>query len=358
MVSKDKMESAQTGEWAKISTLQEDYEKQIFDLKQLIEISKGLNSTLDFSLLLDSILFACMGQMKVFDAGVFTRRELCEKAFSLHRNYKGFDLEYQNNYQIPDTSPVVNYLSEGLRCMTLQELVSSLPTDEGLETLVRLNPDILIPLTSKGHLHGIIVLGNRIEGNEFTDIEKEYLLHIAGFAAIALHNAYLFEMTTTDMMTRLKTRHYFENALNEYIEHWYSPEKKLSLILLDIDHFKRINDTYGHVYGDKVIVRIAHIIREKIRRNDIAARYGGEEFVVVLPDADLNEAYQIAERIRKNVEKSPVITEGHAASVTLSLGVTEYSPKKHKHVTVFVDKADIALYKSKENGRNRTSKAL
>jgi two-component system, cell cycle response regulator len=349
------MGSSYTKAVEKDSLFDLEHEKQIFDLRQLIEISKVLNSTLDYNLLLDSILFTCMGQMRVFNAGIFTRKRLRDENFSLHRNFKGFDIPKPKEYVIPAAGRVLKALAQTLRCFTLDELKELSKGDEGYVVLESLGPDIIIPLTSKGHLHGIIVLGNRIGGVRFTESEQEYLLHIAGFAAIAIHNAYLFEMTTTDMMTKLKTRHFFENTLTEYLKRRYTGGKKLSLMLIDVDHFKQVNDDFGHVFGDMVIVQTARIIMDNIRQNDVAARYGGEEFIIILPDADRDEAYLIAERIRKTVEAQRTTFQNKTVRVTVSIGVAQYTKKEPSHINVFIDEVDTALYYSKRNGRNRTT---
>lgn len=330
-------------------------EKEIFDLKQLLEISKGLNSTIDYNQLLDSILFICMGQMKVLNACVFTRRYLSRGEFTLHRNYKGFEIDHSIDYILPENSHLLAHLTTNFRCFSINELIEAGIHSEELRLLYLLNPDLIIPLTSKEMLHGIILLGNRIDTTCFTDKERDYLLHISVFAAIAVHNAFLFEMTTTDMMTKLKTRHFFENSLQNLLANDCDADHPLSLLLFDIDFFKKINDNYGHVYGDMVIKEVTKIIRNNIRQNDIAARYGGEEFAVILPNTGLSTARDIAERIRISIENMTVTYQNTAIQTTISVGVTGCAGYCESHINAFIDKADNALYLSKKTGRNKTS---
>lgn len=130
------------------------------------------------------------------------------------------------------------------------------------------------------------------------------------------------------------------------------------LLMCDIDHFKQINDTYGHLFGDKVIRAVAAVIRENVKGRDIAARYGGEEFVVLLPETSLQGAQALAEQIRHAIEKGRIRrggSEESVARVTLSLGVARYQPGEA--LATFIERADRALYLSKQNGRNRVTLA-
>ncbi len=130
------------------------------------------------------------------------------------------------------------------------------------------------------------------------------------------------------------------------------------LLMCDIDHFKNINDTYGHLFGDQVIRAVASVLRENVKGRDLAARYGGEEFVILLPETTLQGAQALAEQIRHAIEKGRIRrgnSEETVARVTLSLGVARYQPGEAP--TAFLERADRALYVSKQNGRNRVTLA-
>ncbi len=335
----------------------EEYERQLFDLRQLLEISKSLNSTLDYPILIDSILFTIMGQMKVLRAGFFAKKNLDAPSFSLHRNYQGFDLTHDVEYSISEDHPLIGLFTRSLGCLTLEEIERSLGTLEGLEALTALHPSLIVPLKAKGVVNGILVMGERIEGKEFSAYEKEYIVNIAILAAIAINNAFLFEMTTTDMMTKLKMKHYFYTVLAERMEQASAKNAALSVMMLDIDHFKNFNDTYGHSCGDIVLKSTAHVIQEHIRTGDLAARYGGEEFCIMLPGTDGPHALGIAERIRKSVQRNKVRYEGLSLGVTVSLGVAQYEPAFDLSARILIDRADKAMYQSKHEGRNRCSLA-
>ena len=336
----------------------EQYERKIYDLKQLIEISKGLNSTLDYNILIDSILLTCMGQMQLLKAGIFTHRSIDRQEFVLHRNYKGFEIDHKIEYLIPANSKLIQFLDMNFKCYTLDELKDILQEEPSLESLIFLDPSLIVPLKGKGTLNGIIILADRINQKGFSESDKEYMLNIASLAGIAIQNAYLYELATTDMMTRLKIHHYFQTALMEEREKSIKSSLPLSLIMIDIDNFKDFNDTYGHTCGDLVLKNVAMVISGSVRQSDIASRYGGEEFAVILPHTEINEAFKVAERVRTSVQKSYILYKRKKLGVTISVGVTQFNPSLDSTSKKIIERADKALYISKQQGRNKTTVLL
>jgi two-component system cell cycle response regulator len=332
-----------------------DYEKQIFDLRQLLEISKSLNSTLDYTILIDSILFICMAQMKVIKAGIFTKKGLDSDGFVLQRNFKGFEIDLTKDYAIPEQHPLIKLFSDHYGCYTLSDIHNNIGPLAGLEHIEALEPSLIVPLKAKGQINGVIILGERIDETDFDPYEREYLLNIATLAAISINNAFLFEMTTTDMMTKLKMKHYFYTVLQERYGNKDMPPKGYNIIMLDIDFFKRFNDTYGHSCGDLVLVAVARTIAEHVRSTDIAARYGGEEFVVLITDDGQDTAIKIAERIRTAIEAMETEFEGQKLKITVSCGVASYDKTIDDNPKTVVERADRALYQSKQQGRNRVT---
>ena len=333
----------------------EEYERQIYDLRQLLEISKSLNSTLDYPILIDSILFTIMGQMKVLKAGLFAKKNLDSPTFSLHRNHQGFDLKQDVEYSIPEDHPLIAHVARAYGCLTMDEVQRTLGSLSGLEGLAALEPSLVIPFKAKGVINGILVIGERIEGDDFSAYEREYVINIAILAAIAISNAFLFEMTTTDMMTKLKMKHYFYTVLLERMERAGLQKRPLSVLMLDIDHFKKFNDTYGHSCGDLVLKQTAVVLQDCVRQGDLAARYGGEEFCLLLPDTAGSLTFAVAERIRKAIEANQVAFEGLSLGVTVSIGAAEYDVVRDFSAKTLLDRADKALYQAKQEGRNRTT---
>ncbi len=336
----------------------EELEKEIFDLRQLLEISKSLSSNLDYLSLLDSILYICMGQMRVTQAGLFSRDNLEMSGFRLMRNQEGFNLEKSRHYIIDAGSPLARYLFGHYSTFTISELEERVSDEESMSMLKSLDPSLLVPLKVKDQLTGILILGERIGDSSYSQKEKKYLLDIAHFASIAIHNAILFEMSTTDMMTHLKLRHYFFTILTERIYNFRNDKSHpFSLIMGDIDHFKQVNDTYGHQAGDEVIKAISTIIRDNLRQKDVGSRYGGEEFIILLQNTGEKKAYEVAERLRGRISSCEEEKMGCKEEITVSFGVAEYDPDEDTTAEDLIKRVDSALYHSKESGRNRTTSA-
>ena len=164
----------------------------------------------------------------------------------------------------------------------------------------------------------------------------------------------LEKLAITDGLTRLYNLRHFYKQLEIEIDRCNRYGHSLALLLLDIDHFKMCNDTYGHLEGDKVLVRLGQIIKVCLRTMDSAYRYGGEEFTIILPETTGKEAKNVAERISDAVESERFSPEtGEDFSITISIGVTEYYKKEQ--LSTFIHRADQAMYKSKAKGRNRIS---
>jgi two-component system, cell cycle response regulator len=340
-------------ESTEIEAIREEYEKQLFDLRQLLEVSKSLNSVLDYHILLDSILFNVMAQMKVQKAGLFCKKGLDSTRFSLHRNYKGFEIEHDIDYSIAEDHLLFKLFTRQYGCYTLGDLHQRLGSFAGIECISALAPSLLVPLKVKGVVNGLFVVGDRIGDEGFDVYEREYALNLAGLAAVAINNAVLFEMTTTDMMTRLKLKHYFYTVLLERMSEAATVSQPLSVVMIDIDFFKKFNDTYGHSCGDAVLKQVARVIQSSVRGIDLAARYGGEEFCILLPRADAERARQAAERVRTGIATTPTNYEGRSLTVTVSLGVAQYDPRRDLSGKSLIDRADRALYAAKQEGRNR-----
>ncbi len=160
-------------------------------------------------------------------------------------------------------------------------------------------------------------------------------------------------LSETDRLTGLYNKGKFNEVLQQEIQRAKRYKRPLSLIIFDIDHFKKINDTYGHKVGDEVLKELANIIKKNIRKTDFAARWGGEEFVILAPETNLEGAKKLAEKLRQAVENHKFPTVG---KVTISLGVAQLEPDEKPED--FIVRADMALYKAKEGGRNRVEVAI
>ena len=214
----------------------------------------------------------------------------------------------------------------------------------------------IFPLVAGDRILGTLVTGSRKKA-AFDNDELRMLEVIAIQAAQAVLRAQLFEamekMATTDGLTGLFNHRTFQGRFDEQLATARRYSRKLSFILTDIDHFKSVNDTYGHPMGDQVLKGVARILKEQARDTDIVARYGGEEFAIIMPETDVKGAHIIAERIRERIEKEVFQTDQGPLKVTLSLGIATFpdvAAEKHQ----LIDLADQCLYFAKRHGRNQT----
>jgi len=166
-------------------------------------------------------------------------------------------------------------------------------------------------------------------------------------------NELLLELSNTDHLTGLFNRRFLMEGLDKEVQRARRKDGQVALLLLDIDHFKRVNDTYGHMQGDVVLQKVAIHIQKELRSYDIAARYGGEEFVAVLPDTSLKEAFNVAERIRLSVKGMRFAGSLSNEFVTVSLGIALFPSPCFDDIDGLLRSADEALYQAKEQGRNR-----
>ncbi len=228
--------------------------------------------------------------------------------------------------------------------------LSRLTHEEGIQSFV------CMPLTSHANRMGVVYF-YRKDRDYFLSDEVEILTTFAHLAAGAIENARLHERTqdlaVTDKLTGLRNRRLFDDRLAEEIQRAARYAKPLSLLLFDIDDFKRVNDTYGHPAGDLVLQSLGQFFPGQLRQVDLAARYGGEEFTIILPETDFVGAKLVAERIRRSVAKSPIkLPDGREISLTVSVGVACF-PVCGDTVRTIIEHADQALYTAKQEGKNR-----
>lgn len=211
-----------------------------------------------------------------------------------------------------------------------------------------------LPVRSATELECLLILLNKAD--DFTSEDEDSLFNFAfqSFYIISLQNK-LAMLATTDGLTGLYNHRTFQTRLSEELLRAERYNKSIILLLLDIDHFKRFNDTYGHQTGDEVLKIIAKIIRGNTRKVDFPARYGGEEFAIILPESDCGHAMVVAERIRTAVMEYPFyLKDGIRVQITVSIGISCF-PKDAMQKEDLIKKADTALYSAKNAGRNRVS---
>lgn len=223
----------------------------------------------------------------------------------------------------------------------------------------------LIPLRHDDLLIGSINFGSA-EASRFTaDHASDFFAHLGVIASFALENAVnrarLRRSGFTDFLTGWYNRRYLQVRLRDELARAKRQSAPLTCLMLDIDHFKRVNDQYGHAAGDRALREIAHRIESQVRASDVAARYGGEEFVILLPDTAAAPGSFLAERIRAAIEGTPFdIGAGHTVSITASVGIASATPERSDADLKtlgesLIARADVALYRAKSAGRNRVA---
>jgi two-component system cell cycle response regulator len=214
---------------------------------------------------------------------------------------------------------------------------------------------LVLPLLSADEAIGTLTLVARAERRFGSDV-RDMLAVIANSVAVSLQNGFLYRkmetMATTDGLTGLTNHRTFQMRFEDLLQRAQRHNHKVALLLCDVDHFKKVNDTYGHPIGDEVLRRVAKVLQEVPRKIDVPARYGGEEFAVLLDNVDVAQAKVVAERIRSEIAKTVVESEKGPLSVTESIGVAAF-PDDGRDRATLIERADLALYHAKHTGRNR-----
>jgi len=217
-------------------------------------------------------------------------------------------------------------------------------------------PRLCLPLVAQGDVIGCITVVGRELGGAHGSMQKQFVVQLSEQVALSMSNAQLRlklrQQSIIDPLTELYNRRYMDETLKRELQRAKRRKSQLSLILVDLDHFKRVNDTYGHDTGDDLLRRVGEVLRQGIRTVDIACRFGGEELVVILPDCDMNAAVQRAERLRVAVAAIELSGRALAHAVTASFGVSSTSDGNDE-VESLLRAADQALYTAKQTGRNR-----
>jgi diguanylate cyclase (GGDEF)-like protein len=190
--------------------------------------------------------------------------------------------------------------------------------------------------------------------NSFENVPKKLIEIMSSHISVAFENAYLYHIAITDELTDLYTQRHFRTSIIEKFLETKKLGSKLSLLFIDIDDFKMINDRHGHMVGDSVLKNVARHILSSIRDNDLAFRYGGEEFAVILPSTDHAVAYQVAERVREDIASSVFEKGTLNIIVTVSIGISVY-PEDADSIRDLISTADKALYKAKQSGKNKVA---
>ena len=325
--------------------------------KKEIEFFEDVGKTLTSSLELNKILVAVMRK---------TKEIIGAEAWSvLVVDETTGDLVFER----ADTKKVEKYRlkpGEGIAGWVAQEGIPVIVPDVSLDkrfcsrmdkqTHFKTRSLMCVPIKSQGRVIGVLEVVNKITGEPFTKEDLNLLMRLVDQAALTIERTTLYqkmaELVVTDDLTKLFNTRYLNRTIETEIQRSDRYKTSVSLIFIDIDYFKNINDQHGHLIGSKILVELGQLIIKCLRSIDIVARYGGDEFVVVLPQTPPKAAVQIAERIRKSVEHNTFLKkEGYALKMTASFGVASY-PESAKTKEDLIRLADEAMYRVKNTTRN------
>jgi diguanylate cyclase (GGDEF)-like protein len=319
------------------------------ELWRLVDVTKALSATREIDTILASIADGVLSLLDADMVAVVAHDERRQPTLRLERTANG--------------KPPTGAFSRTLIDQVLKtgEPAFVLDTDladsrsHSIQSL-RLRTVVCAPLRSQGEVHGVLYAHSTNPLNAFTDLTRKLFLAFCYHASIAIDNARLYAMSITDPMSRLYNHAYCLRRLDEELGRARRYKRTVGFLLLDIDHFKQINDRYGHRRGDAVIHAVAGVLWATTRRSDIAARYGGDEFAVVMPEIGEDDAVRqpskiVAERIRSSV----CALELEEVRLTGSVGIAIYPVEDRYDETCWelIERADRALYRAKELGRDR-----
>jgi len=251
------------------------------------------------------------------------------------------------------SSPLIVWLQEHKKIFFKENMESALSEKEFkslYSDISRTEATLIAPLLYKNKLIGFLALGDKLKGKTYANRDIDIITNLANESTQAIINAQLFLGAITDGLTQLYHRRYLDTRLFEEINRAEVFKHNLSFILIDIDHFKEINDIYGHDVGDIVLQETASILKNEMRNIDVLCRYGGEELGIILCETSLVGAEQVAERVRSTIEKHLYKHNDLSLNLTISLGISTF--KKGTSKEELIELADSGLYKAKREGRN------
>lgn len=255
------------------------------------------------------------------------------------------------SFLLSPEDPGVRYLQNTARPVSLRRFEGRSPVLES--RLQRLRAELLVPLIHSNRLVGLLILGKSETSPRYPLEEIELLDLFAHQAASTFENVRLFESATYESLTGLRRREAILELLEQEVDRARRYRRPLSVGFADLDHFKTINDGFGHLAGDAILRQVAHALASGLRRSDAIGRYGGEEFLLIFPETDLEGAITVAEKLRSRIEGlCPVLDDGRSIEVRISIGLAGFDSGA-RSATALIDAADQALYRAKERGRNR-----
>ncbi len=324
-------------------------------LNHINQLARGFNSTLEMSEIIQHAIGALPQMLNAGKCSIFLYEPETNEMVMAAHNHK--DINFGNE----DDEIRISLDEDQILTRVIKQdkslLIKDIEKELGIENRSKYSSkSSIITLLKLGeNLLGVINVNDPIGRESFDEKDFSILLNINEHLATAISNAKLFlhtkKLAITDGLTGLYVHRYFQEVLEKEIIRSERYQNRLSLLMIDIDHFKKVNDTYGHQTGDAVLKDLSKILRQHLRRSDYACRYGGEEMTLILTQTPLDGAMLTAERIRERIEKNPIVYNDQSIKVTVSIGVSEHVVGESR--PKIIEKADKALYQAKDTGRNK-----
>ncbi|MBF0499744.1 MAG: diguanylate cyclase [Candidatus Riflebacteria bacterium] len=337
---------------AKLAVIEEKVTSKIRELSAILEVSFALNAINNYQRLLEYTIDMALKVTNAERGAIVLYHEPQQKFETVVARRMGHN---EVSREMETSQSMI------LRCFQTDQTIVVANTE--IDPSLAQNKSIVInkikcvaatPLKLNNAAIGVLYLDSRLSSNMFQDGLKDLLRVFAAQASVAIYNSRLLHMATTDGLTNLINHRSYMQRL---IEEFYRAKRHqlpLSVVMMDIDHFKKINDTFGHPVGDKALRIVSTILRQHVRVHDVAARYGGEEFALLLPQTDLEGARVLAEKIRQMIERASLTLEDkQVLRCNISAGVAQLDGITMDKPMTLIQCADKALYQAKEDGRNR-----
>ncbi len=322
------------------------------NLYSLLEITNSINTLQDFNQLLELIVDSAIALTKAERGFLMFFRKNGNLEFRVTRN---FDKETLEGEKFKISRTVVNQVLATGKPLFLSDIYKDkkFKTSESIEIL-GLRMVMCVPLKVKKHVLGLIYVDSHSKTESFTEIEERIFKAFAAQASVAIENSHLYDSSVHDALTGLHNYGYLRARLEEEVIRSSGYKKgSISFIMLDLDNFKSINDSYGHLFGNSILVKVAELIKGTVRKYDIPARYGGDEFTVLMPDTDVQDGRYLAKRLQKEIADLRFSIGKETISITSSIGISTFPVEKIIDGENIIVEADHALFVAKNKGGNQ-----
>lgn len=313
------------------------------------ELAKSISGKTDIRRILDIVIRKIFDVIPVDICAIFYQYGEGEETEYFIRDAMNSEVEFKEiNFHTPTIHKMLSSGHTEITTQLMKHTIASLDAPYDGDNITA--SIATIPLDLHGEMHSYIYIQHRPDNSSFSDADIHFLTVLVDYVAVILENVRLLDIATKDALTRVATRRHFLQSLEKEIVRSKRYKFNLSILMLDIDHFKQINDQHGHLMGDTVLRTIGEILNENVRNTDFVGRFGGEEFVILLTNTNRVGAFNTAEKIRSIIQD----TSFSSLQITASIGIATFTENEFMTSTDFIEKSDIAMYTAKREGRNKT----